>query len=103
CDEVSRDARRRQTFGAQEFEVARQLAQRRGQVVGQLTTGDPQGEVVEVPAVGQECIRCQAALRLDVVTERLDVVGQGGKPTGRFSRHRWSPSRAAESPCYCGM
>ncbi len=81
------DAGRRQAFGAEEFEVVGQVAEARGEVVGQAAAGHPAAEAVEVAAVGRQGVGGQAALGLDVVAEGAGVVGQGGEVGGAVGEH----------------
>ena len=64
-----------------------QVAEAGGEVVAQAAAGDPAAELVEVAAVGQQGVGDQAALRLEVVVERLHVVGEGGVVGGAVGRH----------------
>ncbi len=94
------DARRREAFGAEEFEVVGQVAEARGEVIGEAAAGHPAAEAVEVAAVGGEGVGGQAAFGLDVVAEGAGVVGQGGEVGGAVGEHGESFRCGVEASMY---
>src|SRR5262249_36631482 len=86
-DQVPGHTRRRQLLVAQEGQVVAQVEDAGAQVVLEAAAGDPGGKAVQVAAVGQHGVFGLAAFRLYVVTEGLDVVGQGAELLRGVGRH----------------